>query len=336
MRTTPRLAITMGDINGIGPEIIVKALARTETNRPCRPLVVGSIQAFNAARRFAPTCPEPLAVSCINEIPDGTERIPVLETDCAVPAVQPGVIDPRAGACAVDWIKTAVRLVMQEQVSAIVTCPINKTCIYEAGCEFAGHTELIADMTETRDYRMSLFTDTMRIVHITGHLSLRDALDAVRTDTITTSIRIADHALRQLGIEVPRIAVAGLNPHAGETGAFGDEEAKEIAPAIATCSAEGIGCSGPYPPDTVFRRMQEGEFDLVVAMYHDQGHIPLKLVAMDEGVNVTLGLPIVRTSVDHGTAFDIAWKGEAREHSLLAAMVMADRFSSRLDVGVSR
>jgi 4-hydroxythreonine-4-phosphate dehydrogenase len=336
MQTRPLLAITMGDINGIGPEIIVKALARREVRETCIPVVVGSVAAFAEARtRFSPSCPVPKAISTIEDVAVDTGCISVLETSCVIPPVQPGEIDPRAGACAVDWIRTAVNLVVAGDASALVTCPISKTCIYEAGCEFPGHTELVAAMTDTVDYRMSLFTDTMRIVHNTGHLSLRDALDAVRTERIATSIRVAACGLQQIGIEAPRVAVAGLNPHAGEAGAFGDEEAREIAPAIALCAGEGIRCSGPYPPDTVFRRMREGEFDVVVAMYHDQGHIPLKLLAMDEGVNVTVGLPIVRTSVDHGTAFDIAWQGVAREHSLLAAMTMAGRFCSGTRVGTA-
>ncbi len=184
-------------------------------------------------------------------------------------------------------------------------------------------------MTGAPDYRMCLFTDNMRIVHISAHFPLRDAVEMVRKDRIVTSIRIAHDALKRLGVPRRRIGVAGLNPHAGERGLLGTEEAREIEPAVAQCRAEGIDCSGPHPPDTVFRRMAEGEFDLVVAMYHDQGHIPLKLVAMDEGVNVTLGIPIVRTSVDHGTAYDIAGKGVARDDSLCAAIRLAARLTGK-------
>jgi 4-hydroxythreonine-4-phosphate dehydrogenase len=208
----------------------------------------------------------------------------------------------------------------------MVTCPITKEGLRQAGYPYSGHTPLIAEMTGAKDYRMCLFTDRLRIVHITAHLSLRDALDAVKTPRILRSIRVADEALHHMGIAQPRIAVAGLNPHAGEVGAFGREEIDEIEPAVKAACAEGLDCSGPHPPDTVFRRMNEGEFDVVVAMYHDQGHIPLKLIAMDEGVNVTLGIPIVRTSVDHGTAFDIAGSGVAREQSLCAAV----RFAAQL------
>ncbi|MDP2324875.1 MAG: 4-hydroxythreonine-4-phosphate dehydrogenase PdxA, partial [Gammaproteobacteria bacterium] len=199
----------------------------------------------------------------------------------------------------------------------------SKACIYQAGCPYTGHTEMVAALTGAADYRMCLFAGNMRIVHLTGHLSLRDALEWVTRDRIASSVEIGHEALCRMGINDGRIGVAGLNPHAGEAGAFGSEEIEEIAPAVKACRARGIDCRGPFPPDTIFRLMREGGLDLVVAMYHDQGHIPLKLIAMDEGVNVTLGIPIVRTSVDHGTAFDIAGRGIAREASLLSALHLA-------------
>lgn len=312
MREKAALAITMGDINGIGPEILARALARDEVHDVCRPIVYGSAAVLGEARRFAPGGPEV-------EVRDG---------GWAAPAVQTGQLDPEAGRCAVEWVKLAVQAAQAGEVAGLVTCPISKECIYKAGYHYIGHTELVAELTGAHDYRMCLFTDTMRIVHITGHLSLRDALDYVRKDRIVDSIRIGNDALLRLGLARPRIAVAGLNPHAGEAGAFGREEIEEIAPAIALCAAEGIECTGPYPPDTLFGKMRAGEFDMVIAMYHDQGHIPLKLIAMDEGVNVTLGTPVVRTSVDHGTAFDIAWQGKAREHSLVSAIQLAVKLAA--------
>ncbi len=238
-----------------------------------------------------------------------------------------------AGRCAVEWVKTAVRWALEKRVAAIVTCPINKEGIHRAGYPYAGHTELIADMTESPDYRMCLFAGGMRLVHITSHMSMLDAIAAVRKDRIATSIRTGHEALVRLGLPRKKIAVAALNPHAAEGGAFGFEEETEIVPAIETCRSEDIDCSGPYPADTVFRRMRDGEFDLVVAMYHDQGHIPAKLVAMDEGVNVTLGIPIIRTSVDHGTAYDIAGTGKAREDSLVAAIELAAQFAAVKGLG---
>lgn len=319
----------MGDINGIGPEILAKALARPQTWEHCNPVVVGSAGILEEARAFAPACPPPAAVTVVEDARSDGAGISVIEDDVPCPARRPGVLDPEAGRAAIEWARLAIRLAMENEVDAIVTCPINKEGIHRAGYPYAGHTELLAEMTSTPDHRMCLFTDTLRIVHITSHMSLRDAIDSVRRDRIAKSIRIGHEALLHLGLPRRRIAVAGLNPHAGEAGAFGSEETDEILPAIEQCKAEGIDCSGPHPPDTVFLRMKDGEFDLVVAMYHDQGHAPFKMIAMDEGVNVTLGLPIIRTSVDHGTAYDIAGKGVARENSLCAAIRLAAQFVTR-------
>lgn len=321
----PRLAITMGDINGVGPEVLAKALARPEVRGACRPLVLGSAEVFEWARQFAPDCPPPLRVPDARFRTD--EGIPVLQGDVAVPAHRPGQLDPEAGRCAAEWLRQAVELAVSGAVDGIVTCPLNKEGMQRAGYPYAGHTDMIAALTSSPDYRMSLFAGPMRAVHITAHLPLEEALRLVESDRIVTTVRIARDALQRLGVERGRIAVAGLNPHAGEAGALGMEEIERIAPAVERCRAEGIDCSGPYPPDTVFRRMREGEFDLVVAMYHDQGHIPMKLIAMDEGVNVTLGIPIVRASPDHGTAYDIAGTGAAREDSMIAAMELAAKLA---------
>ncbi len=324
----PLLAITMGDVNGVGPEIAAKALAIPEVRDSCIPLVIGSAAVFEEARAVAPACPRAEAVRDESEARAVKEGIPVFDGGIAAPPLRRGELDAEAGRCAVEWIKLGVRMVIEKRADAVVTCPINKEGIHRAGYAYSGHTELIAEMTGSPDYRMCLFAGPIRIVHITSHLSLRDAIAAATTDRIVKSIQVGHDALVRLGLPRRRIAVAGLNPHAGEAGAFGSEERQEIVPAIQTCRAQGIDCSGPYPPDTVFLRMHEGEFDLVVAMYHDQGHIPTKLIAMDEGVNVTLGIPIIRTSVDHGTAYDIAWKGIARENSLCAAIRLAAQFAA--------
>ena len=254
--------------------------------------------------------------------------IPVYEAGQPAPVVRFGVEDPEAGRSAVVWVEEATRACISGTLDGLVTCPISKNCIYKAGYHYIGHTELVAELSNSPDYRMCLFTETMRIVHITGHMSLLEALQAVKTDRIVDSVQIGHDALKKMGMATPRIAVAGLNPHAGEAGAFGREEIDEIAPAVAQCRERGLVCDGPFPPDTVFRKMQAGDYDMVIAMYHDQGHIPLKLIAMDEGVNVTLGIPIVRTSVDHGTAFDIAGSGKACEESLLAALKLAAQLGS--------
>ena len=319
----------MGDVNGIGPEILAKALSRRSVSEVCAPLVIGDANLLRAQRIFAPDMPEPRSVSDPCEWPHVPGTVPVYAANVADTPYQPGTLSASAGAAAVEWIRAAVRLTQRGLVDGIVTCPINKEGIKLAGCAATGHTEIIAEMTGSPDYRMCLFTDRMRIVHISAHFPLRTAVEMVRTERIASSIRIAHDALVRLGLPRRRIAVAGLNPHAGEAGLLGDEESQEIEPAVAVCQHDGIDCSGPYPPDTVFRRMADGEFDLVVAMYHDQGHIPLKLIAMDEGVNVTLGIPIVRTSVDHGTAYDIAGKGVARENSLCAAIHLAAQLTGK-------
>ncbi|MBP8130040.1 MAG: 4-hydroxythreonine-4-phosphate dehydrogenase PdxA [Candidatus Hydrogenedentes bacterium] len=327
MSAKPVLGITMGDVNGVGPEILAKALARPDVAAACTPVVFGDPAVLEHARRFAPGCPEPLGVPEAQMTPPG--YVAVVDAGYPAPAVHAGTQDTAAGRSAVEWVKGAVAATLAGTLEGIVTCPISKACIHQAGYRYSGHTELIAEMTGSADYRMCLFAGAMRVVHITSHLSLREALRAVSRDRIMTSVKVGHEALLRLGLERPRIAVAGLNPHAGEGGAFGNEEAREIAPAIKACRDAGLPCSGPYPPDTVFRRMRAGEFDMVVAMYHDQGHIPMKLIAMDEGVNVTLGIPIVRTSVDHGTAFDIAGRGIAREHSLCAAVTLAALLARR-------
>lgn len=326
-RTKPILGITLGDTNGISPEILVKALARSEVWTCCRPIVFGSAPILNEERKHSEACPEFVPV---NEVPleqGRTAYIPVLE--CGVPLVstRPGVLDSEAGRASITWFGAAIESAKAQRIHGIVTCPINKQAIRLAGCEFAGHTDMIAAHTHTRGYRMSLFANEMRIVHNTGHLSLRDAIGQVKRERILESIRVGYEALSRLEIPEARIAVAGLNPHASEAGAFGNEERDEIEPAVELARSGGIPCTGPYPPDTVFRRMYLGEFQMVIAMYHDQGHIPMKLIAMDDGVNVTLGIPLVRTSVDHGTAFDIAGKGIAREDSLVQAVLLAARLS---------
>lgn len=311
----PTIAITMGDANGIGPEILAKALANPELYAACRLKVLGCEKTLRAACALANTSID-------------WNALQIVDAGFSISHLAPGTVQQDAARASVAWIRAAVDMALKHEVDAVVTCPINKEGLRLAGCEAIGHTEILAEMTGTPEYRMSLFTDVMRIVHITGHLPLREALRKVKAHRVAETIRIAHDALLRLGLERKRIAVAGLNPHAGEGGLIGDEELREIAPAVTQCAAEGIDCSGPYPPDTVFRRMFLGEFDLVVAMYHDQGHIPLKLVSMDEGVNVTLGIPIVRTSVDHGTAYDIAWKGVAREGSLIAALRLAARLAN--------
>lgn len=321
----PVLAITMGDINGVGPEVLAKALQNPHVRERCRPLILGSVKAYDHARKVV-GAPPSMVINDVSEADFAKESVPILEGALPIPPIHMGELDPEAGRCAIEWVRSATHLAMENKVDAMVTCPINKEGMHRAGYDYPGHTELIAQETGTEEYRLALVSKTLRIVHNSTHCSLREAIDLANMDRIATTIRIADQGLGLLALPKRRIAVCGLNPHAGEAGAFGREEIDEIAPAIATCQAENIDCSGPYPADTILRRMTAGEFDMVVAMYHDQGHAPMKLLAMDEGVNVTFGVPIIRTSVDHGTAYDIAGQGLARENSLLAAIDLAVEF----------
>ncbi len=320
------LAITMGDLNGVGPEILARAFARPGFAREIAPVVLGCPQAYAHARALCSDAPPAVLVNSAAEAVAALDRgLPFLADTFRAPERRPGVLDADAGRAAMHWLARAVDLAVAGEVAGVVTCPINKEGIHLAGHTSRGHTDFIAQRTGAPAYRMSLVVRDLLVIHISDHVSLRAALDEVRCDRIVESIRLADETLRRLGRPKRRIAVAGLNPHAGEAGAFGSEERDEIAPAVALCRAEGIECSGPHSPDAIFRQAIAGGYDAVIAMYHDQGHIPMKLAGLDDGVNITLGIPIVRTSVDHGTAYDIAGTGAAREQSLMAACRLAAR-----------
>ncbi|GMW00458.1 MAG: 4-hydroxythreonine-4-phosphate dehydrogenase [Candidatus Hydrogenedentota bacterium] len=325
----PILAITMGDSNGVSPEIILKALDRLIARAEVFPVVFGSLSVLEDAKGCCGIDLPMRHVERIEEAVSVTDVIPVIDFGYFPGPWRPGELRAEAGRCAVEWFRAAVSHAMQSAVDAVVTCPLNKEGIHLAGYkDFPGHTEMAAVWTGTSDFRMSLFAGAMRSVFVTAHLPLREAVASITVDRIANTIRMAQAALLKIGIQKPRIAVAGINPHAGENGILGSEDREIVAPAVWECQQAGICCDGPLVPDAVFRHMQEGRYDIVVSMYHDQGHIPLKLVAMDEGVNVTLGLPIVRTSVDHGTAYDIAGRGIAREHSLISAMTLAAQLCS--------
>ncbi|MGA0609775.1 4-hydroxythreonine-4-phosphate dehydrogenase PdxA [Caldimonas sp. KR1-144] len=330
------LALTMGDACGVGPEILARAFARSAL--PGAGYVVGDAAVMRrAARLVAPTeggidlpvaliespsdaahvPPRCVPVWCPPGLPAGLSELPL------------GRVDARAGAAAALCIRAAVAQVREGHAAALVTAPIHKEALAAAGEPYPGHTELLQAESAAGPVRMMLANDELKTVLVSIHVSLRNAIAAVTREAVLETLRIAHRALRDFGIAAPRIAVAGLNPHAGEGGLFGDEELHAIAPAIADARAEGIDASGPHPPDTVFMRARRGAFDAVVAMYHDQGLIPVKYLGVEQGVNVTLGLPFVRTSPDHGTAFDIAGSGRADPSSLIAAARMARRLSSR-------
>jgi 4-hydroxythreonine-4-phosphate dehydrogenase len=299
----PRLVVSSGDPAGIGPEVTVKAVARPEVRSLAEICVVGDPEVLG---RTANQLDLPLP-GCIEGAGEGSD-------------VEVGKLSAAAGAAAVAAVRRAVDLVQQGHYSALVTAPINKEALRLAGFGWPGHTELLAHLTGAADVRMLLVSEHLKVVHVTTHRSLRAAIEACTQDRVLRTIELAAEAGRKLGHRAPRIGVAGLNPHAGEGGLFGDEELREITPAVEAARNAGIEASGPWPADTLFWRASRGEFDVVVAAYHDQGHIPVKLGGFDEGVNVTLGLPFPRTSVDHGTAFDIAGRGVARWQSMAAAI----------------
>ena len=334
----PPLLVTMGDPAGIGPEIIAKAAAAGELDDA---VVVGDI---GVLRRAVAACGLVLPVAALEQPSDRGACPPGVLAVCPPPgladglaALPVGAIDARAGAAAARCIEQAVAWVRAGAGRAIVTAPIHKEALSAAGVAFPGHTEMLQSLAAAPGaplppVRMMLANDELRVVLVTIHLSLRRAIDALSTDGIAQTLAITHEAGRRFGLDAPRIAVAGLNPHAGEGGLFGDEEIRLIAPAIALARAAGIAASGPYAPDTVFMRARDaagkpGEFDFVVAMTHDHGLIPVKYLGVEQGVNVTLGLPFVRTSPDHGTAFDIAGRGVADPASLVAAARMARRLA---------
>jgi 4-hydroxythreonine-4-phosphate dehydrogenase len=319
------LAITMGDPAGVGPEIVLKTLRHTDVYRRCRPLVLGDRRILE---RAAPWIGSPgLDFDAVDHPAAGRYTpgvITLLDLANAPPGACPtGQVSAAAGRAAAEYVFRACDLAMAGAVDAVVTAPLNKAAMNLAGFAYAGHTELLAERTGAREVSMLLVGPKLRVVHVSTHVALAEAIRRVTRARVETVIDLAHASCLALGIPAPRIAVAGLNPHAGEGGLFGDQEEREIQPAVRAARARGLNVSDPQPPDTVFLRAVKGEFDVVVAMYHDQGHIPMKLLAFDSGVNVSIGLPIIRTSVDHGTAFDIAGSGQAREDSLLAAIDVA-------------
>lgn len=318
------IAITMGDPAGIGPEIIIKSLAQGElSGAPA--VVVGCVQTLR--RVLALNIVPQVELNVIDE-PAQARFAPgiinVIDEPVADPeALKPGVVQAQAGDLAYRCIKKATALALAGEVQAIATAPLNKEAMHSAGHIYPGHTELLAKLTNSRDYAMVLYTDKLKVIHVTTHIALRKFLDTLNRDRVETVIGMADTFLKRVGYTKPRIAVAGVNPHAGENGLFGDEEITIVGPAVEAMKAKGLDVYGPCAPDTVYLQAYEGQYDMVVAMYHDQGHIPLKLLGFYDGVNLTAGLPFIRTSADHGTAFDIAWTGKAKSESMAVSIKLA-------------
>jgi len=327
----------MGDPGGIGPEICAKALSEADIYSICRPLIIGDAAIMADAVKISRLdlvihpCDQPVAGRYVF----GT--VDVLDLKNMPPEhLRHKQVTAEQGRASFECVAKAIELAMDKRIDAMVTAPINKAAINAAGYHYAGHTEICAQFTGTRDYSMMLAEGNFRVAHVSTHVSLREACDRVKKERVRKVIDLSNQTLLQLGIAIPRIAVAGLNPHCGEGGLFGTEDDVEIAPAVADARGAGITVEGPLPADTVFSKMIGGMYDLVVVMYHDQGHIPTKLVGFKyddktgtwgsmAGVNVTLGLPIIRTSVDHGTAFGKAGEGRANPQSMIEAIRLAAR-----------
>ncbi len=319
----PLVAVTLGDPAGVGPEIIAKTFADHRFYEENRAVVVGDESILDKAINLLDLT---LKLNVISRPDEGDfgpgvlDLIPVSELPEDLPF---GKLDARAGAAAFEYVKRATEFALEGEVEAVCTAPLNKEAMHLGGYEYPGHTEILAELTGVKDYAMMLVAEDLRVIHVSTHVSLREAIERVRPERELAVIRLARDALLKLGVPEPKIAVAGLNPHAGENGLFGDEDAERIRPAVERAIEEGIETSGPWAADTVFSRAKKGEFDMVVVQYHDQGHVPIKLLGFESGVNVTVGLPFFRTSVDHGTAFDIAGTGKADHTSLKTALDLA-------------
>ncbi|MGN6579982.1 MAG: 4-hydroxythreonine-4-phosphate dehydrogenase PdxA [Bordetella sp.] len=319
--TASPLGITMGDAAGIGPEIIVRCFAQ---GLPAPAVVYGDAGTMRRAAALLGRNIEIIEIAGPEQARCAPGTIDVVTCSPALPAsLAPGKVDAHAGRGAYDYLCAAIDDAMAGRLRAIVTAPLNKHSMHLAGIDQPGHTEILAERSGTADYAMMLANDELRVLLVTIHVALSQVPPLITPEAELRAIRLADRACRQMGMTQPRIAVAGLNPHAGEDGKFGREDIDVIAPAIAQARADGLDASGPWPGDTIFMRARRGEFDIVVAQYHDQGLIPVKYLGVDHGVNVTVGLPFVRTSVDHGTAFDIAWQGKADAESLMHAFNFA-------------
>ncbi len=311
MALLKRIAITLGDPAGIGPEIALKAILAKEISEICRPVLVGD---RTVLEEVIEKLGIPATLNDIDFIDIGAVTYRGFERGCPSAA---------GGRASVAYIKKAAELALDRTVDAMVTAPISKEALKMARFPWPGHTEMLAELTNTGDYAMMLAGGPLRVILVTIHTALGNVPGMITRERVAKTIVLAQRACGMMGIRNPKIAVAGLNPHAGEAGLFGEEELREISPAVREAQAAGIPVSGPYPADALFHKAYKGEFDIIVCMYHDQGLIPLKMIAFDKGVNATIGLPIIRTSPDHGTAYDIAWKGIAEPSSMIEAIKTA-------------
>ncbi|WP_417262890.1 4-hydroxythreonine-4-phosphate dehydrogenase PdxA [Celeribacter sp.] len=316
------VVITMGDPSGVGAEVTIKALADRDAAMRAQTIVIGD---QDTMERAAKVCGVSLPILSPEDNGDGI-RVAHVEIDGLPGAF--GVLSPACGEASFRYIERAVEMTMAGKASCIVTAPINKEALNSAGHHYDGHTGMLAHLTGSKSSWMLLASERLNVVHVSTHVSLKDAIERAKPERVLETIRTGHKHLKRMGLEAPRIAVAGINPHCGENGLFGTEDDLYIAPAVEAARAEGINVQGPISADTVYHRAYQGAFDLVIAQYHDQGHIPIKLVAFDTAVNVSLGLPIDRCSVDHGTAFDIAGKGIAKHDNMLCALDYAAKMAA--------
>jgi 4-hydroxythreonine-4-phosphate dehydrogenase len=320
----------MGDGAGVGPEIIMKALGDETLYENCRPFVIGDTKIMQRAGRVVQSRLQVQTISNLEAAEFGYGCIECLDLNLLPDTLPFGQISAEAGHAAFMYLKKAIDLANDGSVDAICTAPLNKEALHKGGHIYPGHTEILAALTGTKDYSMMLSSPTLKVIHVTTHVGLVDAIQMIQPERVYKVIRLAHETLQKAGCALPRIAVCGINPHAGENGLFGyGEEEQKIVPAVEQAQKEGIRVVGPLPADTLFYRATKGDFDIVVAMYHDQGHAPIKVLGLEAGVNITVGLPIIRTSVDHGTAFDIAGTGVANELSIKEALRQAIELSPK-------
>ncbi len=329
----PLVGITVGDAAGIGPEVVAKAVQHAGLFDHCRPLVIGDARLFQEPT-FAAQVSSLAVVHAVDEATFEPGTVTVLDLhNLDLDRVTVGRVSPEAGRAAVEYVMEAARLAMAGKLDAIATAPLNKEAMRAAGFHYIGHTEILADITHTPDCTTMLATPGLRVTHVTRHIPFREIAAQLTVERIVRTIRTTHQGMVKLGYASPRLAVAGLNPHNGDGGLLGREEIEVIAPAVAAARAEGIDAQGPIPADSVFFQAIRGRYDVVVCMYHDQGHIAVKTHGFERSITITLGLPIIRTSADHGTAFDIAGQGIADETSMVEAILEAARMARRRAVG---
>ncbi|SDS38966.1 4-hydroxythreonine-4-phosphate dehydrogenase PdxA [Jiangella sp. DSM 45060] len=321
---TPLVAVTMGDGAGVGPEVVVRALADPEVRSLCRPVVVGDLRRLRDAARITGVEVEVRAIGGPEDAAFEPGTIDVIDLGLLPDDLPYGVLSAVAGDAAYQYVKVASELAVAGRVQAICTAPLNKEALHAGGHPYPGHTELLAELCGVDEVSMMLSTPTVKVIHVTTHIGLVDAIERIDDALVERTIRRGDATLRDAGLARPRLGVCGINPHAGENGLFGrGEEAEKIVPAVERCRADGLDVHGPLPADTAFFLAGRGDYDLIVAMYHDQGHGPVKVLGLEAGVNISVGLPVIRTSVDHGTAFDIAGTGRADAGSMIEALRQA-------------